>query len=120
MNSYTFGNSQAAKTLASILEKHPKFCTRKAAKLACRCNHGLKQIETVADRSVRTILFSMWKDWHVASIKDSGLPTEVKTYLTNVVTKNYRNIYNQNRQAALEQYAAEQSSRDKSKNLKRA
>ena len=88
----TFGDSRAAKILVKILVEHPISVARKASRLFCRYNHGLNQLVGIKDANIRITLLKLWLDFHIQTIKQGDFPEGVDSYLSNVMSKGYKNV----------------------------
>jgi hypothetical protein len=94
MDTFTYGNSPAAVTLAKIVtEKYPRL-TRKLGKYLCEMNRCLFLLASCHSRfkydmgMLETLLLQC-RDFHLNRIRTcKTIPDEVKTYALNVASKN--------------------------------
>ena len=118
---YTFGNSDAAITLAKILSQAGyERCRKKAATKFREFCTIMKQLDKIDDISIRVVLSKLLMENARNSVKFLKIPEEVKSYLLNVMNAVYKVKAVSYRDMIVGERAKEQSERDLAKRCARS
>lgn len=93
----TYGKTDAAKTLARILNKrdNPKL-NRKVGHIWDECVAILMSIEQVSNPRNKISLANLLRDHMMKTIRSRRFPKEVRSYLTNIVVGRFRDFFERN------------------------
>jgi hypothetical protein len=88
MDPYTYGDSEAAKTLAKILTNSPKDIRYKTSRMLHRYFKGINAIVNIKDKELRVYLLTLWLEENLKQADFSQLENSEqfpKTYIKNVI-----------------------------------
>jgi len=86
---YTYGDFEAAVTLAKMVNKE-RFFAKRISKIWVDYTLGMNQIEKI-DSPIKRAIMTLWKDSFIKRIHDNKkIPEKMKSYLSNIVIARFR------------------------------
>ena len=91
MDKYTFGDSRAAVSLVSILDKPDnESYEHNASRIIDKYLKSLIALRHIPDKSIRETAYRLWHDHFMERVDDTKFPYLVETHIKAIIVGEYR------------------------------